>query len=202
MRSMIVTACRVAVVSVLVIAQHQSAAAQTAGAQFAFVDLTRVTTESVRGQGANARMQEFRDQKRSELQARNSQAQGEVSALNQKLQDAQQKLQQGQNVLSADTTADLQRDISRLQVDIQRATQDSQADLARLQEDAQLEEQTLGLELQIEFENVLTPMIDELASQKGLAMIINVQGLVWANPALDLTQELIDMLDSAAETTP
>ncbi len=202
MRSMIVTACRVAVVSVLVIAQHQSAAAQTAGAQFAFVDLTRVTTESVRGQGANAQMQEFRDQKRSELQARNSQAQGEVSALNQKLQDAQQKLQQGQNVLSADTTADLQRDISRLQVDIQRATQDSQADLARLQEDAQLEEQTLGLELQIEFENVLTPMIDELASQKGLAMIINVQGLVWANQALDLTQELIDMLDSAAETTP
>ncbi len=201
MRSVTFTIAQAAVVIGLFFVQPQSALAQAAAPQVGFVNLNRVTNESTEGKAANARLGELRDQKRSELEARNTQAQGEVSALNQQLIEAQEKLQQGANVISADASANLQRDISRLQVDIQRKTQDSQADLARLQEDAEIEVQTLSRELQIEFEAVLTPAIDQLAAQKGLSMIVNAQSLVWANSSLDLTQDLIDLIDSPTSST-
>ncbi len=202
MRSVILAAVQLAFVGGLVHAQPQDAAAQTTRPSLAYVDLARVTSESEEGKKANARMSELREQKRSELEARNTQAQGEVSSLNQQLVEAQEKLQQGQNVISADAAASLQRDIGRLQVDIQRKTQDSQADLTRMTEDAEVDVQRLSNELQVDFEARLTPLIDQLATENGLALIMNVQSLVWADPTMDLTQELIDLLDSSAATTP
>ena len=48
------------------------------------------------------------------------------------------------------------------------------------------------MQLQREFETKLIPAIDKMAAEKGLSFIFNAaQGLVWADPALDLTQELI-----------
>ena len=202
MRSVILAAVQLAFVGGLVHAQPQDAAAQTTRPLLAYVDLARVTSESEEGKKANARMAELRDQKRSELEARNTQAQGEVSSLNQQLVDAQEKLQQGQNVISADAAASLQRDIGRLQIDIQRKTQDSQADLTRMTEDAEVEVQRLSTELQVDFETRLTPLIDQLATENGLTLILNVRSLVWADSTMDLTQELIDLLDSPAATTP
>lgn len=200
MKSMIATAVSVAAVIGTVLAHPGGALAQTASTTtpLGWVDLQRVTTESDEGKLANARLQELREQKRSEIEARNTQAQGEIGSLNQKLADAQQQVQQGQNVLSAEAVTKLQREISRLQVDVQRKTQDAQADLTRMQEDAELEVQALSRELQGNLEAVLLPAIVQLSSDKGIAMILRVESLAWADPALDLTQDLIDLLDSQA----
>lgn len=167
------------------------------GAQFAWIDIARVAAESAEGQAANTRVQELSQQKVAEIEARRSEAAGEVTTLNQQLQEAQAKLQQGQNVISAEAMTSLQREIGRLQVDIQRTSEDSQADIARMTQDAEAEVQQLQLELQRQFEAQLVPAIDRLAADRSLSFIFSAaQGLVWADPAMDLTQELIESLNA------
>ena len=61
------------------------------------------------GQTANTRVDELSQQKVAEIEARNAEGQNQVAALDQELQEAQQKLQQGQNVISAEAAATLQR---------------------------------------------------------------------------------------------
>ena len=169
---------------------------------FGYVDIQRVAGESTEGQAATGRVDELSQQKLAELEAANAEGQGELSSLNQELQDAQLKLEQGQNVINADAAGTLQRQIVRLQRDIERRTQDIQADIQRMSQDAEAEVQELQQQLQIEFERRLIPAINQLASDKQLSFIFNAQqGLVWADPTLDITDELIDILNNEA-TTP
>ena len=173
------------------------------GASFAYVDIQRVAAESAEGQAANTRVDELSQQKLAEIEARNTEGQTEVTALNQEMQGAQQKLQQGQNVISPEAAAALQRQITRLQRDIERTTADAQADIQRMSQDAEVEVQELQQQLQSEFERRLVPAIDQLATQQGLSFIFSAQqGLVWADPSLDLTQALIDLVNSPAPAAP
>ena len=173
------------------------------GAKFAYVDIARIAAESSEGQEANLRVQELSEQKLTEIETRNTQAQGDVTTLNQQLLEAQQKLQQGQNVISSEAALSLQREITRLQLDVQRTSQDAQADIDRMTQDAEGEVQDLQQRLQLEFEQQLLPAIDALAAEKGLSFIFNAsQGLIWADPSLDLTEELIVLLNTQAAATP
>ena len=107
--------------------------AGSTGSSFAYVDIQRVAAESTEGQAANDKVDELSQQKLAEIEARNTEGQGEVTALNQELQEAQQKLQQGQNVISPEAAATLQRQITRLQRDIERTSADVQADIQRIE---------------------------------------------------------------------
>jgi Skp family chaperone for outer membrane proteins len=170
---------------------------------FAFVDIQRIATESNEGQAANTRVDEVSEQKLAEIEAVNTEGQGQLTSLNQELQEAQLKLQQGLNVLSADATASLQREIVRLQRDLERTSQDTQAEIQRMTQDAEAEVQELQQQLQLEFQRRLLPAIDKLAADKQLSFIFNAQqGLVWADTSLDLTQEVIDVLNSEQEPAP
>ena len=183
-------------------AQEQEAAAPASPATIsgglAYVDIQRVASESEAGKNANAKVQELSQQKLSEIEARSTELQGRVTAINEQLAEQQQKLQQGQNIMSAEARLTLQREISKLQLDIQRTTQDSQAEAERLTQDAEAEVQALQQELQIEFQKQLVPVIEQVAADKGLSFIFSAGdgGLIWADTTLDLTQELIDLLNA------
>ncbi len=153
-----------------------------AGAKFAFVDLQRVAAESVEGQAANAKVQEVRDQKIAEIEEKNT-----------TLQASQQKLQQGQTILSPDVRLQLQRDIDKILLDIERFTQDAEAEVGALQQT-----------LQIEFQQKLLPVIDQVANEKQLDFIFSVadSGLVWAAPSLDVTGEIIRRFDASGSPPP
>jgi Skp family chaperone for outer membrane proteins len=105
------------------------------------------------------------------------------------LQSAQQKLDQGGSVLNDAARAQLANDIDKQQRDIQRFTEDAQNDLQKLQQ-----------ELQDDFQRKLTPIIAKVAQDKQLHMIFSVtdSGLVWGDPALDLTDEVIKAFDANA----
>ena len=199
--AMLLTGCVLAISSAS--AQDQEVAASPAPAPvtaggFAYVDIQRVASESETGKTANARVQELSQQKVSEIETKNVELQGRVTALNEQLQEQQQKLQQGQNIMSAEARLSLQREISRLQVDIQRLTQDSQAEAERLTQDAEAEVQALQQELQIEFQKKLVPVIEQVAAERNLSFIFSASdgGLVWADNTLDVTQEMIDLLNA------
>jgi outer membrane protein len=148
------------------------------GAKYAVINIQRVASESAEGKAATGRVNALVARKQSEGAERTKQ-----------LQAAQQKLEAGGTVLSANAQAQLQKEIERMTIDIQR-----------FNEDAQQEVQTLQNDLMADFERKLTPVIAQVATEKQLHMIFSAAdaGLVWGFPGLDITAEVIKKFDAAA----
>ena len=147
------------------------------GAVVGWVNVPEIAAVSASGQELAGQVQTLNEEKISE-----------INAMNTELQASQEKLEQGASVLSETAAAQLQRDIGRLQIDIQRAT-----------EDAQVEVQTLTEELQIDFQDSLMPIIGEIAAEKQLHLVLSVtdSGLVWTLPGLNITADVIARFDAA-----
>ena len=147
------------------------------GAKVAYVVLQRIANESADGRVATTRIQALQQKKAAELNERNKQLTG-----------LQQKLEKEGSVMSATASADLQKQVEKLQLDVQRFTQDAQAEVQELQQ-----------QLQNEFQERLTPVLSQVAADMGLHYVFNGPdaGLVWADSALDISSEVIKKLDSA-----
>lgn len=149
------------------------------GAKIAFIDPQTIASNSVEGKAATARIQELTKKKTGEIQAKQKQA-----------QDIQTKLQQGGSVLSETARAQQEKELQRLQRELQG-----------MQEDANQEVQELQQQLQGEFLKKLQPIIDQVATEKGLHMIFSTDaGILWGFSGLDLSQEVIKRLDAASKT--
>ena len=174
------------------------AAAQDGSARFGFVDIQRIVAESEAGKAANARVQELSQQKLAEIEEKNAELQGRVTAVEEQLQELQRKAEQGQNVMSAAARLNLQREITAKRAEVERTRQDAQTEAQRITQDADAEVQALQQELQIDFQQQLGPVIDQVATDRQLSFIFNAAegGLIWADQTLDLTQELIDLLNA------
>lgn len=84
------------------------------------------------------------------------------------------------------------------------ANQKTPQDAQRFQQEAQAEVQKLQAELQAEFQRKLVPILQQMAQEKHLSMLLSAQdaGLIWAEPGLDLTAEAIKRLDAAPAPKP
>ena len=80
------------------------------------------------------------------------------------------------------------------------ANQKTPQDAQRFNQEAQQEVQKLQAELQAEFQRKLVPLLQQMAQEKHLSMLLSGQdaGLIYAEPGLDLTAEAIKRLDAAA----
>ena len=209
MRFVITTILALGVAVLPTMAQDAAPPAQAtlpfpADAKLGYIDLQRVLAESSEGQAANGEVQELTDQKLAELEARNQEFQGAIDSVNLQLQESQLKLAQGETVLSAEARLSLQREIQRLQLEVQRQGQDAQAEMERITQDAETEVGELQQQLQIDFELRLQPAIEAVAAARGIDFLFNVGqgGLVWANPQLDLTADIVEALNSSSEAAP
>src|SRR5438105_2766108 len=97
-----------------------------AGAKVAFFNPQIVFQASAEGKAALTRVQALTQKKQTENAAKNK-----------ALQDAQAKLQQGGSVLNDAARAQLEKDIEKQQVDLQRFQQDAQAEIQELQNEVQ-----------------------------------------------------------------
>lgn len=156
------------------------ASAAAAGGKFAFVNIQRVASESVEGKASTLKVQALNQGKVTQL-----------NDMNKKLQADQQKLQSQSSVLSEAARAQLERDIDKQQKDVQRFTQDAQEEVQNLQAD-----------LQNGFQQKLLPVIQKVVQERGLEVLFSQAdaGIVWADPALDLTAEVIRRFDAASAT--
>jgi Skp family chaperone for outer membrane proteins len=147
------------------------------GAKVAYVVLQRIANESADGRVATTRIQALQQKKAAELTEKNKQLTG-----------LQQKLEKEGSVMSATVAADMQKQIEKLNLDVQRFTQDAQAEVQELQQ-----------QLQQEFQQRLEPVIQQVATEMGLQFVFNGPdaGLVWADAALDISAEIIKKLDAA-----
>jgi outer membrane protein len=148
------------------------------GAKIAYVNVQRIATESVEGQAATKRLTSLREEKEKDLVARNA-----------KFEEARKRLETSASVLSESVRGTQQKEVERLQTDLQRATQDAQKAVEDLQN-----------ELQMEFQRKLLPVLSEVAAAKSLHMVFSSvdSGVVWADPGLDITSDIIKKLDAAA----
>ena len=147
------------------------------GAKVAYVVLQRIANESADGRVATTRIQALQQKKAAELNEKNKQ-----------LTTMQQKLEKEGSVMSASAAGDLQKNVERLTLEVQRFTQDAQAEVQELQQS-----------LQQEFQQRLEPVLQQVAQDMGLQFVFNGPdaGLVWADASLDISAEVIKKLDSA-----
>jgi len=154
-----------------------------AGAKIAFFQPEVAFQNSADGKAGLARVQALITKKQNEVAERTKQ-----------LQANQQKLQTSGSVMNDAARSQLEKEIERQQKDGERFQQDAQAEVQELQQ-----------EVQNEFVKKLTPIIDQLAAEKGLQLVFNAgqSGISWAAPGLDLTPDVIKKLDGAkAPATP
>jgi outer membrane protein len=149
------------------------------GFKYAYVNMALIAAQSNDGRAAAEKLKGFQDQKTRELQDK------------QKiLQAAQQKLESGGSVLSEGARTQLQSDIDRQQRDLQRLTEDAQQDV-----------QNLAQQVEEDFTRKVLPIVGKVAQDKQVHFVFNAQqsGLIWAEPGMDLTSEVIAAMNGGAK---
>lgn len=146
-----------------------------AGAKIAFFQPEVVFQNSTEGKAALARVQALVQKKQTENADKAKQ-----------LQANQQKLQTSGSVMNEAARSQLEKEIERQQKEAERFQQDAQAEINELQQ-----------EVQNDFVKKMSPILDQLAAEKGLHLVFNAgqSGISWAAPGLDLTPEVIKKLD-------
>ena len=149
------------------------------GAKIAYVNLQQVANLSAEGKNLTAKVQALMQKK-----------QNEAAAKQKALADNQTKLQQGSALLSETARAALEKEIERQNVEGQRFQQDAQAEINELSQ-----------QLQNEFQQKLFPVLDLVAKEKGIDVLLSAAdaGMVWAAPGLDLTMDAVKKLDERTQ---
>ena len=150
------------------------------GAKIAYIDLQYIASNSVEGKAATSKIQEFTKKKTAELETKQK-----------TLEAARSKLLQGSSVMSDQARSQMEKDIDKMTRDLQYA-----------QQDAQSEQQQLTNELQTEFQTKLNPIIDLVAKEKGLHIVLSIadSGAVWADTGLNISAEVMKRLDTLVKT--
>jgi outer membrane protein len=151
------------------------------GTKYAYINIQRIAAESNEGKASTAKVQALNQQKVNQL-----------NELQKKVQADQQRLQAQLSVMSDQARTQLERDIERQNREIQRFTQDAQEEVGQLQ-----------AELQEIFQSRLLPVIQQVVKERGLHLLFSQTdaGLVWADPALDLTNDVIKRFDASSTTS-
>ena len=141
-----------------------------------FVDLQTVVAQSNLGKAGSTQME-----------ALSKKLEGELTALNTKLKEAQTKQQTQSALLSEVAVAQLAKDIDRLTRELNFKQQEAQSEL-----------QTLQADLLADFEKKVLPILETMAKEKNLHAVFNVadSGAVYVFPGLNLSPELVKRVDA------
>ena len=152
------------------------------GLKYGYVNMQAIAQQSAEGKVLADKLKSAQDTKQRELQDKNK-----------NLQAMQQKLDQGGSVLSEAARTQLASDIDRTQRDLQRASEDAQEELQKLAQ--QVEE---------DFTRKVLPIVDKVAKEKQVHFVFNAaqSGLIWADPGMDLTTEVIAALNGSKPAAP
>jgi outer membrane protein len=143
-------------------------------AKFAFLDFQRVASDSVSGKLATRILDELRKKKITEIEVQNKALQALAS-------------KRDSGVLGGPALSQVAKDIDKLQREIQFTQQNAQAEVQQLQ-----------TELMADFEKRVTPVVAEIAKEKGLHAVFAADAAVtlYVHPGLDISTEVIKRLDA------
>ena len=146
--------------------------------KIAFIDVNLIAGSSASGKDASKRLSDLNNKKLTELNEKNK-----------ALQALTTKRDTSGAVLNDAARATLDKEIDKLQRDIQFAQTNAQAELQDLQN-----------ELQGEFQKRLLPIIEEVAKERGLHAVYSIadSGAAYVHPGLNISDEIVKRLDAAA----
>ncbi len=149
------------------------------GPSIAVVDAGRVFQESQYGTNLLEELKQLREQKRAEGQVK----QGDAKAL-------QDRITQSRLALSPEKLEELQKELEQKVIALQR-----------FEDDAKREIDEASTTAMTEFNAQIMPVIDQVAREKGFALIFNKYeaGLLFAHEQVDITDTVIARFD---ETNP
>jgi outer membrane protein len=150
------------------------------GAKIAYVNIQYIASNSAEGKAASKKLDDLKLKKNTEL----TDKQKALSA-------AQDKLQKGGGVMSEQARSQAEKEIEKMQRELQFANQDAQTEVTDLTN-----------QLQSDFQEKLSPIVEALRAEKGLQIIFSVadSGIVAAELGLDLSAEVVKRFDAAAKT--
>jgi len=165
---------RFAMLAVIMMAMAMPAAAQ---AKIAVIDVQRVVTESDPGKQVMQKLRTLSDAKAQEGQA-----------LQQTLATLQDQFNKQRFTVSEQRQAEMSKEIEDKQIAIRRFQDDAQRELQEAQR-----RELGGLE-----ERIL-PIINQIGQEQGYTLIFNKfqSGLVYADEAVDVTDRVITMFNTA-----
>ncbi len=146
-----------------------------AESKIGFVDLQIVVSQSVLGRSGSV-----------QLEVLSKKWDGELTALQTKLRDAQSKQQTQVQLLSEVAAAQLAKDIDRLGRELTFKQQEAQSEVQALQQD-----------LLADFQRKVLPVLEALAKEMNLHAVFDVgnSGAVFVYPGLNLSPELVKRVD-------
>jgi Skp family chaperone for outer membrane proteins len=155
--------------------------AQTGANRVVVVDGERVTAETQIGRSVIQR-----------VNAQGEQWQSRITAANAELQTMAQNRQAQVLTLSPEALAQLDRDIEEKQVELQRLQDDARRQLERLQ-----------LEGQGQINDVLIPVLEQMAAEEGYAMVFDARmvetgAMLYFANNLDVTDSYIARVNSVS----
>jgi Skp family chaperone for outer membrane proteins len=145
------------------------------GAKIAVIDPNYVASESAAGKAIFAQLKTLSEKRNNELQN----LQTQISALTTK------KTTQA-SVLTQQAVTQLEKEIERLNLDLQYKTQTAQKEIQDLQS-----------ELFSDLANKMQPVLEGYAKEKGLWLVLDINaGPTWAAAGMDISPEIVKRLDA------
>src|SRR5438477_8168743 len=143
----------------------------TVPARVAVIDVQKVLTTSTVGKAAYERLKKLQDDRVTKMQKMDE----EVKAL-------QNEMQTKKLSLSEEKLAEMAKQVSEKQLNMQRYAQDADRDVSEARDKA------LG-----ELDQKIKPIIDSIGKEMGLAAIFNKfeSGLIYASDAIDITDLVV-----------
>ncbi len=129
----------------------------------------------------------------AQLQAADKKYTDDITRLDDQIKQLQNRLTSQRLTLTPEAAAGLQADIQKKQTDRQRAVEDASRDMQGLQ-----------VKMVTKLQDELMPLIEQLRKDKDLDLIFDLAkpGVVFFDPAVDLTAELIRRYDAAPAAPP
>ncbi len=129
----------------------------------------------------------------AQLQAADKKYGDDVTRLDDQIKQLQNRLSSQRLTLTAEAAAGIQADIQRKQTERQRAAEDAARGMRELQM------RTLE-----QIQNELVPLIEQVRKDLGFELIFDVTkgGVIYFNPALDITAEIIRRYDAIKAAPP
>lgn len=164
-----------AAVLALLVAFAAPAVAQEA-LKIAILDTEQILTTSATGKAALEELTALRDQKQTEGQA----LQDELEAL-------QNRLREGRLSLSQDKIIEMEKQLEDKAIALRRFQDDANRDLTKKRE-----------EILARVDAKVMPVINAFGEEQGYDLIFRKfeSGLIYADEAIDITQQVIQRLDS------
>ena len=157
--------------------------------RIAFIDMGRVSTESLLGKSYAAQLETLKN----EIDAEGTKKQNELTKMDASIKALQDELEKQGSILSPEGLDKKKQDIVRKQRERQAFVEDGQAELQRMRERAQQQQQAINGE----FQQKIKPHIDAVAKERGIDILLDSQVAIVANKSFDISQDVIVRADDA-----